>query len=70
MINKNTDQARDAVNGSGGMSRAVVLVMRAIANMYGVLGQPREGVELFEMAKHIFGQSEVNRAMDEVRRTP
>ncbi|KAK4547211.1 hypothetical protein LTR36_001433 [Oleoguttula mirabilis] len=58
--------AQGAMNGSGGMSGAVVLVLRAVLNFASKLNIARAGQELNAVAEHIFDPSERGRAMKEV----
>ncbi|KAK1819519.1 hypothetical protein LTR12_006093 [Friedmanniomyces endolithicus] len=62
------EMTHGAVNGTGGMSGAVVAFWRGANNMHQRLGNTAARDDLEKLGLHIFGKSEMDRAKAEVAR--
>ncbi len=62
------EMTHGAVNGTGGMSGAVVAFWRGANNMHQRLGNMTARDDLEKLGLHIFGKSEMDRAKAEVAR--
>lgn len=72
MIQQKKDDVVGHMNGSGGMSGAVVLSVRAARNLHRtpVPALQAAGAQFGKLIEHIFEEREVQRAIREVRRNP
>ncbi len=67
-MNECSQMTHGAMNGTGGMSGAVVAFWRGANNMHHRLGNTTARDDLEKLGLHIFGKSEMDRAKAEVAR--